>query len=162
MIADTWGHGVMRWHANKWPALRNSGDCTDAHSNRMAKMALHLWGYDASWKLLAAIAIHDDSEGGPGGSGDVPGPIGGTSLGHAVKEHQMLQEEGRGTAKHLRDLSETDAARLRFIDRLDAWRWAALIEPRALADDGFPEARAWLLREAERLGVRDKVEAVLK
>ena len=36
MIADTWGHGVMRWHANKWPALRNSGDCTDAHSNRMA------------------------------------------------------------------------------------------------------------------------------
>ena len=25
----------------------------------------------------------------------------------------------------------------------------------------WPEARAWLLREAERLGVRDKVEAVL-
>lgn len=162
MIADTWGHGVMRWHANKWPALRNSGDCTDAHSNRMAKMALHLWGDDASKELLAAIAIHDDSEGGPGGSGDVPGPIGGSTLGHAVKVHQILQEEGRGTTRFLRSLSNTDAVRLRFLDRLDAYRWTALVEPRALADDGWPEAREWLLREAERLGVSDKVEGVLK
>lgn len=155
-MIDCWGNGVNRWHANKWPALRNSGDTTDAHCNRMAKMALYLWGKDASRELLAAIVYHDDSEGGPGGSGDVPGPIGGTSLGHAVKVHQSLQEEGRGTGDYLRGLSEADAARLRFLDRLDAWRWASLIEPRALADDGWPECRAWLVEEAWRLGVSGK------
>lgn len=156
-MIDCWGNGVNRWHANKWPALRNSGDTTDAHSNRMAKMALHLWGEDASRELLAAIAFHDDSEGGPGGSGDVPGPIGGTSLGHAVKEHQILQEEGRGTVYLLRELSNTDAVRLRFLDRLDAYRWVALVEPRALADDGWPECKRWLTVETWCLGVRDKV-----
>lgn len=38
----------------------------------------------------------------------------------------------------------------------------AAVAPWELPGDGWPEARTWLLREADRLGVRDKVEAVLK
>ena len=161
MIADTWGHGVMRWHANKWPALRNSGDDIDAHSSRMAKLALWLWP-DASRELLAAIALHDDAEGGQGGTGDVPGPGKVGDLGAALATRTRQVERARGTCMHLHHLHDTDECRLRFVDVLDAYRWAALCEPRSLADDGFPEALTWLLREAERLGVRDKVEAVLK
>lgn len=35
------------------------------------------------------------------------------------------------------------------------------VAPWELSGDDWPEARAWLLREADRLGVRDKVEEVL-
>ena len=160
MIADTWGHGVMRWHANKWPALRNSGDDTDAHSNRMAKQALWLWP-DASRDLLAAIVLHDSAEGGPGGTGDVPGPSKVGTFGGALAIRTAKIERERGTDRWLWHLTADDCRRLRFVDVLDAFRWAKLCEPRALAGDGWPEAREWLLAEAERLGVRDKVEAVL-
>ena len=159
MIADTWGHGVMRWNANKWPALRNSGDCTDAHSNRMAKLALWLWGADVSRDLLAAIALHDDAE---SATGDVPGPSKVGTFGGALAIRTAKIERERGTDRWLWHLTADDCRRLRFVDVLDAFRWAKLCEPRALADDGWPEALTWLLREAERLGVSDKVEAVLK
>lgn len=159
MIADTWGHGVMRWHANKWPALRNSGDCTDTHSNRMAKLALWLWGADVSRDLLAAIALHDDAE---SATGDVPGPGKVGTFGAALTVRTAEIERERGTCRWLWHLDADDQRRLCFLDRLDAIRWAQLCEPRALSGDGWPEARVWLLREAERLGVSDKVEAVLK
>lgn len=158
MIADTWGHGVMRWHANKWPALRNSGDCTDAHSNRMAKMALHLWGDDVSRDLMAAIALHDDAE---SATGDVPGPGKVGTFGGALAIRTAKIERERGTCRWLWHLTADDCRRLRFVDVLDAYRWAKLCEPRALSGDGWPEAREWLLAEAERLGVSAQVEGVL-
>ena len=161
MIADTWGHGVMRWHASTSLTLRRSGDCTDAHGARMARMALWLWP-DASRELLAAIMFHDVAEGGPGGTGDVPSHSKeGAYLG-AILERQRDVDEERGTAGIMAALSWGDAARLRFLDRLDAYRWAASVVPWELGGDGWPEAREWLLAEAERLGVRDKVGAVLK
>ena len=160
MIADTWGHGVMRWHACTSITLRRSGDCTDAHAARMARMALWLWP-DASRDLLAAIAIHDVAEGGPGGTGDVPSHSKQGAYGGAIAGRQRDLEWERGLYHLMYELSRDDAARLRFLDRLDAYRWAASVAPWEMGGDGWPEARAWLLREAERLGVRDKVEAVL-
>lgn len=160
MIADTWGHGVMRWHACTSITLRRSGDCTDAHSARMARMALWLWP-DASRDLLAAIMFHDVAEGGPGGTGDVPGPSKeGAYLG-AILERQWEVEEERGIARLIAALSGEDAHRLYFLDRLDAYRWAASVAPWEMGDDDWPEARVELLVEADRHGVRDKVEAVL-
>ena len=160
MIADTWGHGVMRWHACTSITLRRSGDCTDAHAARMARMALWLWP-DASRELLAAIMFHDVAEGGPGGTGDVPGPSKDGAYYEAILERQWEVDEERGFGRLMAALLWEDAARLRFLDRLDAYRWAAAVAPWELSGDGWPEARAWLLREAGRLGVRDKADAVL-
>lgn len=160
MIADTWGHGVMRWHACTSISLRRSGDCTDAHAARMARMALWLWP-DASRELLAAIMFHDVAEGGPGGTGDVPSRSKEGAYASAILERQRDVDEERGI-RRLVALSWEDTARLRFLDRLDAYRWAASVAPWELSGDDWPEARVWLLREAERLAVRDKVEAVLK
>lgn len=160
MIADTWGHGVMRWHACTSITLRRSGDCTDAHAARMARMALWLWP-DASRELLAAIVMHDVAEGGPGGTGDVPSHSKEGEYGNAVDERQMDVEEDRGIAAILDALPVPDRGRMYFLDRLDAYRWAASVAPWELGGDGWPEARGWLLRMAERLGVSDKVEAVL-
>lgn len=160
MIADTWGHGVMRWHACTSIALQRSGDTTDAHSARMARMALWLW-QDASREMLAAIMFHDVAEGGPGGTGDVPGPSKEGDYGGAIINRQWEVEEDRGISRLMAVLSGADATRLRFLDRLDAYRWAAAVAPWELSGDGWPEAREWLLAEAERLGVRDKVEGVL-
>lgn len=161
-MRDCWGYDANRWHTNQSPALRNSGDTIDSHSNRMAKMALWLWGDDVSRELLAAIVFHDCAESGPGGTGDVPGPSKeGAYLG-AILERQWRVEEERGIACLLDALSEEDEARLHFLDRLDAYRWAAAVAPWEMGDDDWPEARASLLHDAERLGVLDKVEAVLK
>ena len=159
-MIDCWNHTARRWHASPWPALRNSGDDTDAHSNRMAKLALWLWP-DASRELLAAIVLHDSAEGGPGGTGDVPGPSKVGTFGGALAIRTAKIERERGTCRWLWHLTADNCRRLRFVDVLDAYRWAKLCEPRALAGDGWPEARVSLLRDAERLGVRDKVEAVL-
>lgn len=160
MIADTWGHGVMRWHACTSMALQRSGDTTDAHAARMARMALWLWP-DASRELLAAIVLHDVAEGGPGGTGDVPGPSKRGMYGAALSERERDVKEERGIDRLMSVLSGGDAIRLHFLDRLDAFRWAASVAPWELDRDGWPEARAWLLREAERLGVLDKVGTVL-
>lgn len=160
MIADTWGHGVMRWHASTSITLRRSGDCTDAHAARMVRMALWLWP-DASRELLAAIMFHDVAEGGPGGTGDVPSHSKEGAYGGAIVERQWEVEEERGIARLIAVLSGDDARRLHFLDRLDAYRWAAAVAPWEMGDDDWPEARAGLLHRAEKLGVREKVEAVL-
>lgn len=160
MIADTWGYGVMRWHASTSRALQRSGDTTDAHAARMARMALWLWP-DASRELLAAIVCHDTAEGGPGGTGDVPGPSKHGAYGAAVLERQRGLDESRGVERLMSALDGHGAIRLHFLDRLDAYRFAAAVAPWELGDDGWPEARAWLLLRSDRLGVRDKVEAVL-
>lgn len=160
MIADTWGHGVMRWHACTSMTLQRSGDCTDAHSARMARLALWLWP-DASRDLLAAIVCHDVAEGGPGGTGDVPGPSKEGFYAETIRARQMDVEDERGITRLMDAMSGADATRLRFLDRLDAYRWAAAVAPWEMGDDDWPEARAELLVEADRHGVRDKVEAVL-
>lgn len=160
-MIDTWPHTCLRWHASPWPALRNSHDCTDAHSNRMAKLALWLWGADVSRELLAAIAMHDDAEGGHGGTGDVPGPSKIGTFGAALAVRTAEIERERGTGRWLWHLNADDCRRLRFVDVLDAFRWTQLCEPRALSGDGWPEAREWLLAEAERLGVLTHVEGLL-
>lgn len=160
MIADTWPHGVMRFHACTSITLQRSGDTTDAHAARMARMALWLWP-DASRDLLAAIVFHDVAEGGPGGTGDVPGPSKEGAYAAAILERQLEIEDERGIAHLLSSLSGEDAIRLRFLDRLDAYRFVSAVDPRALLSDGWPEARVRLLRDADRLGVRDKVEPVL-
>lgn len=161
MIADTWGHGVLRWHACTSLTLQRSGDCTDAHAARMARMSLWLWP-DASRDLLAAIMFHDVAEGGPGGTGDVPSHSKKGKYGAAINERQGDVERSRGVEEALNRLDGMDCARLGLLDRLDAYRWAAAVAPWEMGDDDWPEARASLLHDAERLGVRDKVEAVLK
>lgn len=160
MIADTWGHGVMRWHACTSMTLRRSGDCTDAHSARMARMALWLWP-DASRDLLAAIMFHDVAEGGPGGTGDVPSHSKEGAYLSAILERQRDVDEDRGIGRLWDALSGADAARLRFLDRLDAYRWAAAVAPWELSDADWLKSHAWLVCEAERLGVLDKVGTVL-
>ena len=160
-MRDCWGYDANRWHTNQSPALRNSGDTTDSHSNRMAKMALWLWGDDVGRDLLAAIVFHDCAESGPGGTGDVPGPSKEGAYAAAILERQLEVEADRGIAVLFASLSGEDAIRLRFLDRLDAYRWAAAIAPWGMGGDGWPDARVRLLREADRLGVRDKVEPVV-
>ena len=50
-------------------------------------------------------------------------------------------------------VSEIDARRLKFIDRLDAYLWCQLHAPQIQSGLGWPEGLDWLLGEADCLGV---------
>lgn len=135
---------TRRWHAN--PDLCHTVDPVGAHSGRMGVLALDIWGGAASRDLLVACLCHDLGE---SVTGDLPagakrdpriaGPLG-------VVEDRALSEMGMAF-----DVSASDARRLKFLDRLDAYLWAKHHAPHVLTRDGWPEALAWLQREADDL-----------
>lgn len=151
-LSDAWlATFTRRWHAN--PDLCHTVDPVSAHSARMGIMALTFWGGNASRELLAACLVHDLGE---RWVGDVPHP--------AKRDPDFRIALDRLEACALADLgllydiSNVDARRLRFLDRLDAYLWAQKHASHVLSGDGWPEQRAWLLGEASELGA--VVEAI--
>ena len=142
---------VNRWHANKSPKLRDSGDTTDKHSLRMIKLLVALFPdlyYDQS--LVLAIALHDVGE---SQLGDVSGK--------AKQEHPQLaaalgQAEAENRAAmglRMPKLSETEWRILHFLDRLDALMWCKIHDPEQLRDPDWQECIEWLAQQADLLGV---------
>lgn len=140
---------VQRWHAGEWaPWLARSGDACHGHAGRVAMLALHFWGAGCSWALLAACITHDAGE---IVAGDAP---------MAAKRDPDLAAvlgriEGRARAAMGVDFGVlgTDARRLRFLDRLDAFLWAQHHAPGVMAAESWQADLAWLRAEAGVLGV---------
>ena len=137
---------TRRWHTN--PDLCHTVDPVGAHSARMGVLALQIWGAGASRDLLVACLCHDLGE---SVVGDMPatakrdprlaGPLG-------IAEDRALAAMGLAF-----DLSADDARRLKFLDRLDAYHWAAHHAPHVLARDDWRASLAWLVSECDSLGV---------
>jgi len=142
---------VNRWHANKSPRLRDSGDTTDRHSLRMIKLLVALFpdlNYDQS--LILAIALHDVGE---SQLADVSGK--------AKQEHPRLasaldQAEAENRAAmglKMPKLNETQWRILHFLDRLDAVMWCNIHDPGQLCDADWQQTIEWLAQQADALGV---------
>jgi len=137
---------VHRWHAN--PHLAGTADRTDGHSARVARIIANLHPSPSAALLMAALR-HDDGE---AVVGDVSGeakrqyPTLAAML-DAIEERHIIALWGVHS-----DLTVTEAAWLKFADRLDAWMWAK--HHRAPMDgDGWPEAWARLEKMAAGLGI---------
>jgi len=137
---------TARWHSNPCHALRQSGDTVAAHMGRMCLDALRYFP-GAEMVLIEAILEHDLPEVFTGDwSPDEKRNIAGLRYALDVVEGIVLAHIGA------LDLEPITLDRLKFLDRLDAYKWARHVAPDVLAGDGWPEAREWLTRQSWRLG----------
>lgn len=137
---------VNRWHTN--PDLAHTNDRIDGHGARVARIILALHP-DPSLDLIRAALIHDDGE---SVVGDVKAPFKDDrpDIADALADAEGEAVEaiwGRGYVVERID----GAAWLKFADRLDAYMWAAHHAPHVLSGDGWPEAKAALIRMAADL-----------
>jgi len=147
---------VARWHAN--PRMQARQDFTGQHSARMAALAMVMFPAYCKGDLILAIMQHDMGEIGPG---DLSRPFkqANPDVRLIAKEAEQVAIDDMGMPKP--DLSDLDERILSFVDSLDAYLWAAYVNPRILAEQGWPELRAYLMREAGFLGVTlDTVHAM--
>ena len=152
-MTDTWHHGMtLRWHSNPWPALRNSGDTVDAHQNRMLRKRRDLWPGDDP-RLDDAILAHDLAETFTRDwSSPMKDAIPGLQDALYAVDAVYLAHIG------FTALDPDTQAKLKFLDQLDAFRWAVLHEPRCAAE--FLPARRRLYEDMQALGLRGKEYAV--
>ena len=140
---------VQRWHTN--PDLAASQDRLDGHMGRVARLMLALWP-DTSAGALAYALTHDDGE---SVVGDVPAPA-------KTKEHAIEESKVRTDIWPFAfGPSETEAKRIHFCDKLDAFMWAAHHARHVLGDREWVEAHAWLCSMARELHVDDRLDLVL-
>jgi hypothetical protein len=128
-----------RWHAgDSAPWLARSGDTVGAHGARMAIMARQMWP-DASPALIWACIAHDLGE---ASAGDAPlAAKADPTLKNALDrlEAQAMAEMGIDMP-----LSPRDRDRLKYLDRLDAYLWAAHHAPHLMDRADWMQARTWL------------------
>ena len=141
---------VRRWHANKSPKLRSSGDTTDQHSLRMIKLLIALFGDQCRKRLLHAIALHDVGE---SQLGDVSGPAKRERPELVAALDQAEAENRVAMGLRMPKLNETEWRVLHFLDRLDAVMWCNIHDPMQLADPDWQECIEWLAQQADLLGV---------
>lgn len=139
---------TRRWHSN--PDLCQTHDPVGAHSARVALIMLALWP-DTSREAIVAALMHDLAE---SVVGDLP-PAGKSMLANAATAERLIATQN---GWHIA-LKDVDATRLRFADQLDAFMWAD--HHRATDTDEWHDAREMLVYQAERLGVRKKLEDIL-
>ena len=136
---------VRRWHTN--PDLCHTVDPVGWHSSRMAILALEIWP-DCSRDLLVACLCHDLGE---SVTGDIPW---GAKQDDALKD-ASVRLEGDALAKMGMEnwVFGEDCARLKYLDRLDAYLWAKHHATHVLARDDWKECLAWLQAETDNLGI---------
>ena len=136
MIYEIWDAGnVNRWHANKYPQLRNSQDTVHAHSARVALLMQSLFKADPTDGL-----VHDLPE---KKLGDIP-------YGAPKGPHYAEAEEAWFDAHNIYTLP---TPQLHFCDRLDALLWALQHVPNLLRDPEWDDAYHSLIAQASELGV---------
>ncbi|WP_138423702.1 YfbR-like 5'-deoxynucleotidase [Maritimibacter alexandrii] len=139
---------VRRWHMN--PDLAHTCDRIDGHSARVARILIALHP-NPSFALIREALTHDDGE---SVVGDIKAPTKDADPAFATR---LAEIEARATRElwddliSPDDLSVTDRTWLKFADRLDAYMWAAHHAPYVLYGDGWPEARAALIRSTAEL-----------
>ena len=148
-LQSTWlATATRRWHSN--PHLCHTVDPVGLHSSRVALIMLALWP-DTSREAIVAALMHDLAE---SVVGDLP-PAGKSMLANAATAERLIATQN---GWHIA-LKDVDATRLRFADQLDAFMWAD--HHRATDTDEWHDAREMLVYQAERLGVRAKLEGVI-
>ena len=146
---DQWLAGfVTRWHSGpSAPYLAHTQDRICGHQGRMAVLALHYWP-NCTRELLVACVVHDVGE---YGVADVPW---GAKHDQAFKNMLDNLEAASLTELGLMFyVSEQDAKRLKFLDRLDAYLWAQLYAPQVLSTPDWQGCFDNLQTMADDLGV---------
>ena len=155
-ILEIWNSDVIRWHASRSHALRNSGDTTDAHAARCCRLLLALKP-DASANLIAATLHHDVAE---RVTGDTPwgAKIDDATLRDVLGRLETAENDrlGLSTPRH-----DEDVQWIKLVDRLDAYLWCAMVAPAQLRLTDWDGAYCDILDRATMLGVLDDVGPVL-
>lgn len=149
---------VRRYHANPW--LAPLGQTNADHQGRCVQLILMLHP-SPSIELLRAAAFHDAGE---IVVGDLPGPFKRANVLlaelHAQAEQAALAD--LGLADLYAGLTETDAAWLQLVDRLEAWAHTATHAPHIAARRDWRAQRQEIAIAALRLGARADVLRFLK
>jgi 5'-deoxynucleotidase YfbR-like HD superfamily hydrolase len=147
---------VRRWHMN--PELCHTVDRVDGHAGRVARIILML-NPGVSVGLLRSALIHDDGE---SVVGDVKAPSKEEFpiIADALEELECMARGQIWGVEHMDHPVGNDAVWLKFADRLDAFMWAKHHAPHVMNSDGWPAAKSWLLTEAARLNVSDKIDGL--
>ena len=157
MKPDTilWKSGcVRRWHNSIDKGLRDSGDTTGEHAYRVTMLLLMLHPLPSS-HLLACALTHDAPE---VFTGDMPAPM---KVG-AIKEYMEAFE---GEVVETYDLpvpADKDKAWITLCDKLDAALWVREHAYHLLLTPDWQDQWMGVLRLATTLGVKDKVEELVK
>ena len=144
---------VTRWHSgDSAPWLAHTRDYIGGHQGRMGVLALTVWP-DCTRELLVACLCHDLGE---YGACDAP-------------SHAKADATLRGAVERLEDaalarmglsfgLSADDTAKLKFLDRWDAYLWASHHAPHIMGRDDWQSDRRGLYAMAGALGVTRNME----
>jgi len=128
-----------RWHAgDSAPWLSSSGDTVASHGARMAILARLTWP-DVSADLLWACAAHDLGE---ADTGDAP--LQAKRDLRLKAELDRLEGEAMTRMGVAYKLTPRDEARLKYLDRLDAYLWAQHHAPELMSRADWQASRAWL------------------
>jgi len=144
-----WRSGfVNRWHANPDHRLRNSGDTTAAHSQRVAVLMMQLFGSEVDAQDVRYALLHDAPE---CETGDMP-------RGCGAKEALRSAEEN-WFGRH--DMALSGDWAIKLCDSLDAILFCHLVAPDLLARDDWRAHIAEVRGLAEKLRVLDDVHRLL-
>lgn len=156
-IATIWSADVARWHHNPSRILRYSGDTTQAHACRVAKLQAMLFEDTTARELLIALH-HDDAE---SVTGDVSG--------EAKRRNEVIRQahdwaEADTALKWGLPIPETDRERnrLALCDKLDAWMWVKETDPSQLSLPDWVDVGHGIWKLAHRLGVGHVVQEILR
>lgn len=135
---------TRRWHCN--PDLGHTTDPVGWHGARMAILALHLWPY-SSRNLIMACLTHDLGE---SVTGDIPWPAKQASP-YLKQELDQMEAEALAGMGMKFETRPPDTARLKYLDRLDAYLWMMHHKPKLRKRKDWKEARKWLDEEKAAL-----------
>jgi len=154
VVKELWASGfVNRWHSNPDPRLRNSGDTTAAHSQRVATLVALLTAAKLD-DVLAAL-WHDAPE---VFVGDAPGPAKRAfpNLQAALDHADEVWWKALGWERAPR----TDGI-VALCDKLDAYLFVRDVAPDRIFSGEWTSARHWLEARADTLGVGDVVRGLV-
>lgn len=156
MTPDTilWKSGcVKRWHCNLDHRLRESGDTTGAHSQRMAMLLLMLHPLPSA-HLISCVITHDSQE---ILTGDLPATAKKGAIGLVMAEYE------RQVSEHfaLPVPSEKDKKWVDLCDKLDAVLWVKEHAPYLLVANEWLQEIDRVKGMASDLDVWEKVEGLL-
>lgn len=149
---------VRRWHAN--PALAHVEQTIADHVGGCIRLLLMLHPLPP-FRLIRAVAHHDDGE---RWVGDLPYDF---KRAHPAEASAHATAESAALAGVLGydpfdTLLPAEMLWLKLVDRLEAYAHVAMRHPAELQRNGWPSARADLLRMASVLHVDGLVEAVTR
>lgn len=141
------GH-VARWHNNPNHALRNSQDTTWQHGARCAWLMWHLWP-DSDARMIVAALMHDAHE---CVTGDTPWGVN--------KSEWQIEAEAAFNDDH--GIPLVIDARLKLVDRLDAYLWARSVDEWIVHAPEWREQIDGVVKTAYEFGVGDKVMELIE